>query len=591
MSLLSLILLITFLITACRLLIIERKYRKINKIHQHLQTLVNSIPDLTWVKDKDSRFLFVNTQFSKAFGLTTEEIIGKTDFDLSSDPEKAQGYYQDDLKTQLEQKKFHTEEQITGTDGVAAWAETIKVPVFNDQHQVMGTAGMARDITQRKNAEYKLIHIAYHDDLTNLPNRTSFHIKINKLLNLNNCAVAVILFDLNNFKTINDSLGHSSGDQALLQISQRLKSLVDENTIVARLSGDEFAIAHNYSKLENSLEKLQVNLLQQFDIPVALKEINYDISASFGVAVAPQDGRDYETLLKHADLAMSQGKKHKNKHCVYFIQKFADELLHKMKLSNQLYHAITNQELSLVYQPKIDSSTEKLIGSEALLRWEIEDGQWISPFDFIPIAEKNGFIIELGNWVIKTVLQQIRNWLDNKFEVVPVSINVSAIQLRQPTFSEYLFQQLERYQIPGHLLELELTEGVLMENIEQTTGLLNKIRKKRIAISIDDFGTGYSSLSYLPKLPIDILKIDRAFITNIHRNIDNQKIVQTIVSLANNFNLSVIAEGVETADELTATISCGINNIQGYYYSRPLAVSELEKRWLRHADNEIEASL
>jgi diguanylate cyclase (GGDEF)-like protein/PAS domain S-box-containing protein len=591
MSLLSLILLITFLITACRLLIIERKYRKINKIHQHLQTLVNSIPDLTWVKDKDSRFLFVNTQFSKAFGLTTEEIIGKTDFDLSSDPEKAQGYYQDDLKTQLEQKKFHTEEQITGTDGVAAWAETIKVPVFNDQHQVMGTAGMARDITQRKNAEYKLIHIAYHDDLTNLPNRTSFHIKINKLLNLNNCAVAVILFDLNNFKTINDSLGHSSGDQALLQISQRLKSLVDENTIVARLSGDEFAIAHNYSKLENSLEKLQVNLLQQFDIPVALKEINYDISASFGVAVAPQDGRDYETLLKHADLAMSQGKKHKNKHCVYFIQKFADELLHKMKLSNQLYHAITNQELSLVYQPKIDSSTEELIGSEALLRWEIEDGQWISPFDFIPIAEKNGFIIELGNWVIKTVLQQIRNWLDNKFEVVPVSINVSAIQLRQPTFSEYLFQQLERYQIPGHLLELELTEGVLMENIEQTTGLLNKIRKKRIAISIDDFGTGYSSLSYLPKLPIDILKIDRAFITNIHRNIDNQKIVQTIVSLANNFNLSVIAEGVETADELTATISCGINNIQGYYYSRPLAVSELEKRWLRHADNEIEASL
>lgn len=589
MTSLSLFLLIVLLLIALRCLIIGRQYRNLQQSNHHLQTLINSIPDLTWVKDKDSRFLLVNNQFSKAFAVSKEDIIGKTDFDLSTDPELAQGYYEDDLRTMRTRKIFRTEEQITGSYGTLGWSETIKVPVFDHHNRVIGTAGMARDITQRKDAEQKLVHIAFHDDLTDLPNRTYFKQKLNKLLSLNNCTVAVILFDLNNFKIINDSLGHSSGDQVLLQISQRLKSLIDDNTIVARLSGDEFVIAHNYAKLENSLEKLQLALLKQFESPAVLKEVNYNISASFGLAIAPQDGRDYETLLKHADLAMSQGKKNKNKHCVHFIQKFADELLYKMKLSNQLHYGIVRKEFSLVYQPKVDSNTGVLIGSESLLRWKVDNEQWISPADFIPIAEKNGFIIELGNWVIKNVLKQIRYWLDNNLRVVPVSINISATQLRQPAFADYLFAQLDRYQIPGHLLEIELTEGVLMENIEEMITLLNNIRKKEIRISIDDFGTGYSSLSYLPKLPIDTLKIDRAFITNLHRNQDNQKIVQTIVSLANNFNLAIIAEGVETIDELSETRNCGIDNIQGYYFSHPLPVKELENRWLTRTESDIKS--
>ncbi|MFT6985192.1 MAG: diguanylate cyclase (GGDEF)-like protein/PAS domain S-box-containing protein [Psychromonas sp.] len=589
MTSLSIFLLITSVSIALLYLIMARKYKNLQQSNHHLQTLINSIPDLTWVKDKDSRFLLVNKQFYQAFGLPKEDIIGKTDFDLSNDPERAQSYYEDDLRTMQTEIIFRTEEQITGSDGSVAWAETIKVPVFDQHNRVIGTAGMARDITQRKDAEQKLLHIAYHDDLTDLPNRIFFKQKLNKLLSLNNCAVAVILFDLNNFKIINDTLGHSCGDQALLQISQRLKSLIDDSTIVARLSGDEFVIAHNYAKLENSLEKLQVALLEQFETSVVLKEVNYNIRASFGIAIAPRDGRDYETLLKHADLAMSQGKKNKNKHCVHFIQKFAEDLLYNMKLSNQLHYGIAREEFSLVYQPKIDSNTGNLIGSESLLRWKVDNEQWISPVDFIPIAEKSGFIIELGNWIIKSVLKQIRYWLDNNIQVAPVSINVSATQLRQPAFADYLFQQLERYQIPGHLLEIELTEGVLMENIEEMIELLNKIRQKNIRISIDDFGTGYSSLSYLPKLPIDTLKIDRAFITNLHLNLDNQKIVQTIVSLANNFNLAIIAEGVETIDELSETRNCGINNIQGYYYSRPLSVSDLESRWLSSADNNMGA--
>lgn len=577
----SLFILSILLLFAClRLLKIEPSYRRLKKNHHYLQALINHIPDLTWVKDKESRFLLVNNQFSKAFNLSKENILGKTDFDLSCDQEQAQAYYDDDMKTLIEQKVVQTEEKITATDGSFGWSETIKVPIFDENNKIAGTAGMARDITKRKIAEQKIVHIAYHDELTDLPNRIHFVQHITKLLSLNNCAVAVILFDLNNFKIINDSLGHKCGDEALIQIADRLKTLVNENTIVARLSGDEFVIAHNYAKLENSFKKLQTALLQLFEAPITLKELNYNIRASFGISVAPRDGKDYETLLQHADLAMYQSKKYNHKHCVYFIQEFADDLLHKMNLSNRMHQGISKNEFSLVYQPKVNSKNNKLVGTESLLRWNLDHKQAVSPAEFIPIAEKNGFIIELGNWVIKTAFIQIREWLDQGSATVPVSINVSAIQLRQPLFVEYLFQQLERYQIPGNLVEIELTEGVLMENIKETTTLLKLIRDKNIAISIDDFGTGYSCLSYLPTLPINTLKIDRSFITNLQNNSDNQKIIQTIVNLADNFSLSVIAEGVETKEELDQTSICGIHNVQGYYYSKPLVPAELEKNWL-----------
>ena len=581
----------TFLLTALLvivfyLIIAERRHRSIRQTSYQLQSLINGMPDLMWVKDKQSRFLLVNSQFCKTFSLAREEIIGKTDFDLRVTPEQAQGYYEDDLKTQKSKKTLQKEEQIATPDGSFTWAETTKIPMFNRHNQVVGTAGVARDISKRKLAEQKITNLVYYDKLTNLPNRTSFVEDFNKLSIQNNGTIALILCDLNNFKIINDSFGYSFGDQVLIQIANQLKEFIDNKTIVARLSSDEFIIAHSYSQQENSLEKLQGKLLRLFEKPITLKDVKYNLSASFGIAVSPYDGSDYETLLKHADLALLQSQRNKHEPCVYFRQEFADELLYEMKLSNQLHQGISKQQFSIVYQPKVDSSTGNLIGLESLLRWQLE-GHWVSPADFIPIAEKNGFIIELGSWVIENVLKQIKDWLERNIPVVPVSINVSALQLHESHFADNLLQQLEHYQTPGHLLEIELTEGVLMEDIEKMTALLKTIQNKGIAISIDDFGTGYSSLSYLPKLPINTLKIDRSFIHNIQHNFDNQKIVQTIVSLADNLNLSVIAEGIETEKELTETNNCGINNVQGYYYSRPLSLSELESRWLNDADSEV----
>ena len=580
MSSLAIFLLAALFATVFYSIIAERRHRTIKQTFEQLQLLINGIPDLIWIKDKQSRFLLVNTQFCKAFSLAKEEIIGKTDFDLSVTQEQAQGYYEDDLKTQKSKKLFQTEEKIAAPDGSFTWAETTKIPLFNRHNQVVGTAGIARDISKQKLAEQKITNLAYYDKLTGLPKRASFKEDFNALSAKNNFAVALILCDLNKFKTINDSFGHNFGDQVLVQIANQLKALVDHNTIVARFNGDEFIIAHSYSQQKNSLEKLQNNLLQLFAEPIMLKDMKYNLTASFGIAVAPYDGSDYETLLKHADLAMLQSQHNKHEPCVYFRQEFADKILYEMKLSHQLYHAISKQQFSILYQPKIESSTGNLIGTESLLRWQLDEQHWVSPADFIPIAEKNGFIIELGNWVIKNVLKQIRVWLDSNTPVLPVSINVSAVQLHHPHFSDNLFQQLKNYQVPGNLLEIELTEGMLMEDMERTTALLKEMQNKGIAVSIDDFGTGYSSLSYLPKLPINTLKIDRAFIQNIQHNFDNQKIVQTIVSLAHNLNLSVIAEGVETAEELAETNNCGINNVQGYYYSRPLSISELESKYL-----------
>lgn len=580
MSSITIILILLFLITALALVISERKSREFKQINEHLQSLINNVPDLIWVKDEKSRFIFVNDQFSKTFPFSKEELIGKTDFDLNEDKILAQSYREDDLRVQQQMQPLHVEEQIVGADGNEGWAETIKVALVNKQGKVIGTAGMARNITKRKEAEQKMAHLVYHDELTGLPNRSGFTQQVNKLLTLNNHTVAVILFDLNNFKHINDSLGHDSGDQTLKQIAARLKILVDDNTIVARLSADEFVVAHNYAKLDNSLADLKITLLEQFETPVVLNDIKHSISASFGVAIAPNDGQDCERLLQNADLAMYQCRVSHSKSYVHFMPEFADDLLYKMQLSNMLGQGIVKKQFSLMYQPKVDSSNSKVIGIEALLRWKIDEDKYISPYDFIPIAEKNGFIIELGNWVISTVLQQMRTWIDNNIEITPVAINVSAIQLHQPDFAEHLLNQLAHYQIPAYLLQIELTESVLMGNMEGTIPQLKKIRKKGVLVSIDDFGTGYSNLSYLPNLPVDILKIDRVFISVLNQNLDNQKIVQTIVSLANNFNLTVIAEGVETLEELQATNKCGVVDIQGYYYSKPLLVSELEQNWL-----------
>lgn len=542
MQLFSITLLITLIVISFRWIIIERKLRSLNRVNDSLSLLINSIPDFSWVKDKYSSFLFVNKLFFRSSALSEKHFADDT------------GALASEVGASIDCTK------------------TAKAPLFNERE--------AKNITKPQDVAQTLSHMAYHDELTGLPNRTYFKNRINKLLSSAKNEFAVILFDLNKFKTINDILGHSSGDRILMQISDRLKPLVNNHTTIARLSGDEFAVVYDYSAENNRLEQLLDDLLYTFDSPFSIKGLNYTISASFGVTIAPQDGNDVDTLLKHADLAMHKSKMNNHKHCVYFIKNFADALLYEMNLSNQIHEAIIQEQFSLVYQPKVNSATGALIGVESLLRWEMADGESISPAVFIPIAEKNGFIIELGNWVIKSVLQQLRLMIDSGTSLVPVSINVSAIQLCQPKFLTYLFQQLDHYQIPGNILEIELTEGVLMGNIEETIPLLEKMRRRGIVVSIDDFGTGYSSLSYLPLLPVDRLKIDRAFITNLHRNVDNQKIVQTIVGLANNFNLSVIAEGVETEHELLATNNCGIKDIQGYYYSQPLSAIELERRWL-----------
>ncbi|MEH6452740.1 MAG: EAL domain-containing protein [Psychromonas sp.] len=557
----------------------QKHHQQQQQLLDYLHALINNIPDLTWMKDKNSQYLLANKALSHFFGLSQEDIIGKKDSEICINKTQAQAFLKDDLTILKKKQIILCEEEISGADGFTLWSETIKVPVYDKQNNFVGTAGIARDITKRKIVEDKMKHLAYHDHLTGMPNKAYFLKHLSALLADQSNPIAVLLLDLNDFKTINDSLGHAYGDLVLIQIAKRLESLVDQYTTVARFGGDEFLISHRCEQA-NSFEKLKKKLSEQFTSPITINEINYSFTASSGVAFSPNDGIDCETLLKHADLAMYQSKTNHHNECVIFLPEFAKKSIYRMQLSNQLSEAIYNDELNLVYQPKVNSIDDSMVGIEALLRWTDKSGNTIPPDDFIPIAEQNGTINEIGEWVIKAALKQVRTWLDKQLPLVPISINITANQLKQRYFVDFLLQQLEHYQIPGNLIELELTESVLMENIENTIPLLNEMRKKGIMFSIDDFGTGYSSLSYLSSLPIDVLKIDKSFITDLHLHSNNQKIVKTIVQLANNFNLSLIAEGVQSKKELVETNLCGISIIQGYYFSYPLTAKELERKWL-----------
>jgi diguanylate cyclase (GGDEF)-like protein/PAS domain S-box-containing protein len=468
----------------------EKHQQEQQQTLNHLQALINNIPDLTWVKDKDSRYILANKSFSGFYGLSQKNIIGKKDVDICTTIEQASAFLEDDIKIQKDNNVVIFEEKLIGADGASLWSETIKMPIYDQQDNVVGTAGVARDISKHKNIERDMKHLAYHDHLTGLPNKAYFTKQLSELIADQNSLIAVLLLDLNDFKTINDSLGHAYGDLVLIQIGKRLNSLVDENTMVARFGGDEFLISHHCCEGKDSLEKLLKALYQQFDTSITINEINYNFTASIGVAFSPDDGQDCETLLKNADLAMYQSKSNNHNHRVYFIPEFAKKSFYRMQLSNQLFEGVKNQELSLVYQPKVNSVDDSIVGVESLIRWKNKDGKSIPPADFIPIAEQNGIINEIGNWIIAHALKQMRTWLDKDLQVVPISINISANQLRHPKFIEYLFQQLDYYRVPGNLLEIEITESVLMENIEATIPLLNEMRKKGIMFSIDDFGTG-----------------------------------------------------------------------------------------------------
>lgn len=417
----------------------------------------------------------------------------------------------------------------------------------------------------------QIYFLADHDPLTDLPNRRCFSEKLHQVLS-NESSGAVLLLDLDNFKGINDTLGHPFGDKVLQCISGRLSQLSGSNVFVSRFGGDEFLILfENHGPLDQ-LPVFIAHLFEVFSVPFMMEQIEIKLAFSMGIARFPQDSRDIESLIMQADLALYDAKNHGKNDYAYFNHEMALHMQNKQVIKKILLEALEDDGFKMVYQPQVDISTFETAGYEALVRLK---NHALSPTEFIQIAEEDGLIIPLGRIVTKKVIEQLRTWIDKGLDVRPVSINFSVVQIHDTTYSTYLFELLEAYNIDPRLIVLEITENIFLENKETTLEFITALRSQGIKIAVDDFGTGYSSLSYLTFLPIDTLKLDRLICTKFLEH-DNLAVMDSLISLAHSLKLNVVAEGIETETQVHRLIVGKCDVVQGYYFSHPLEVEDVE---------------
>lgn len=434
-------------------------------------------------------------------------------------------------------------------------------------------------ISQQK-SQQKIFQLAYFDSLTDLPNRKYFEDVLPDFVDevkKYNYKVALIYIDLDNFKVVNDTLGHALGDKFLKQIGHLIKKCLRHSDFVCRFEGDEFVILlpgiNNKEDAINVVERI-IDALQ---IPFTSYEKKFYITASIGIAIYPDDSDDIHTIVKYATMAMNSAKENgKNSYCL-FESHMNTKLLEKYELEEDLRQALINQEFVLYYQPQIDISTGKIVGLEALIRWMHPIRGCLAPMEFIPLAEETGLIVPIGEWVIRTACSQSIKWKKKGIKDLRISVNLSARQFQQPDLVEVITEILNETGMDPQLLDLEITESVAMRDIELTKKVLGELRGKKINISLDDFGTGYSSLNYLKQLPINTVKIDRTFVDNITDDINQQTIAKAVIDLSHNMELHVTAEGVETWEQFSFLKFQNCDKVQGYLFSMPLPLEDVER--------------
>lgn len=413
--------------------------------------------------------------------------------------------------------------------------------------------------------------LAYTDYLTELPNRTAFTEMLdNIILTIRNEEIIALMdIDIDNFKDINDSQGHSYGDELLLDITHRLKQVLDENDYLGRIGGDEFIIlTQNLDDILSYEDKIQ-KIKNVFRTPFVLLAKEYFITVSIGVAFAPRDGKTSQALIKNVDSAMYMAKANgKNTHA-YYDASFNQKLTEKIEIQFELRKAMEQNELVLYYQPQLDLDTMEVVGFEALIRWNHPTKGLLYPDEFISLAEENGLIVPIGRWVLKTACLQLKQWTD-QYPDITVAINLSPKQFKDKNLLNMIYDIINETGVNPKNLEFEITETVALEDIEYTNAIIRELNKVGVKFSLDDFGTGYSSMSYLKKLPISNLKIDKSFLDSGMVDISDQKIIQAIITLARNLNMNVIAEGVETVDQEAFLKESDCDKVQGYLYSKPV---------------------
>lgn len=546
-----------------------------------LDAQLEASPDALQLIDNQKRIISANQRYQDLWGLSASEILPGTDgrvqrrakeklVKIDTYVERLDDLYQNTKESYLEEIEFK--------DG--RFFDRYTAPLLGSDGHYYGRFWSWRETTERKQIESTIWTQANFDQLTNLPNRRMLHTQLEmetKKAVRNKHSISILCLDLDHFKEVNDTLGHSVGDTLLKSAAQRLLSCVRETDIVGRLGGDEFIVALCDKESSSNVEKVATKILRAFEDPFVLGQEIAHVSTSIGITTFPQDGTNFDELLKNADQAMYAAKSAGRGNFHFFTEAMQTDAIDRMRMLNDLRTALPNDELYLQYQPIVHLATGKVCKAEALLRWQHPDRGIVSPGEFIPLAEESGLIIQIGNWVFQEAVKQTKQWHDNGHTNFQVSINTSPVQFRDSKidFSEW-FAFLEQLDLPGNSLNVEITEGLLMESRGEVMGKLLAFRDAGVFVSLDDFGTGYSSLAYLKKFDIDYLKIDQSFVANLSPGSDDFALCEAIIVMAHKLNLEVIAEGIETREQSDLLTAAGCDFGQGYFYSKPVSTDEFE---------------
>ena len=552
---------------------------------QKMQELIDILPIAIFIKDAESKFLAMNKACEAQWGLSFPDLRG-TDASQFFPSEQMKQFLAKDQEAFVSGSQIDFEETFWNAAlGQNRFGHTFKKPIHDASGKPLYLICMTIDITERKQSEQRIMEMATHDALTGLPNRNLLRDRIAQALahdRRSQKQAAVLFIDLDHFKIINDSLGHDMGDLLLQDVAARLGAIVRSEDTVARRGGDEFIVLLPDMAGAQDAGVVAQKILDGLIQPFLINGKELHIGGSIGITLFPSDGEDVETLLKNSDIAMYHAKENGRNNYQFFAPEMNRRATERHTLGIDLRHALERNELLLHFQPIVDMPGGKLTSMEVLLRWQHPQLGLISPARFIPLAEENGLIVPIGEWVLQQSCLQRMAWRNQGYDIPKLAINLSIRQFRHKTLVADIARILAETGMEGNSLTLEITESMLVENVEETIRTLQQLNALGLEISIDDFGTGYSSLSYLKRYPINTLKIDRSFVRDIATDPNDAAIIAAIIVMARNLKMQVIAEGVETEEQLAFLLQQGCNRFQGFYFSEPLPASEIENRLWKH---------
>jgi diguanylate cyclase (GGDEF)-like protein/PAS domain S-box-containing protein len=536
---------------------------------QHQAQILDHIHESVLTMDMNGFIISWNKGAERLFGYSALEAVGRNILFLYDDEDMS---FADAF---VEQGGRLMEVRRKKKNGDVFWASLSLSPLCDLNERPIGLIAYLTDITERKMAEERIHHLAYYDALTGLPNRSLLTKLVDQALTVaqRNKAHGCLLFiDLNRFKLINDTLGRKIGDELLREVARRFRAVLRDQDLVARLGGDEFAVGLFDIGQHFEASMVAQKLLGTLNAPIIIEGHDLRVGGSIGISVYPQDGGDAETLLRLADIAMYRAKQEggaEGDQVAFYSQDMNQGMQERMRIESGLRHALGNGQLMLHYQPKFAISDGKIIGAEALVRWQHPERGLVPPSEFIPLAEATGLVVQVGEWVLEAACAQAQVWKNAGLPPIRLAVNVSAREFTA-ALPGRVQDTLTRYGLEPSWLELEITESTLMHNIERVIGIMDRITAMGVTLSLDDFGTGYSSLSYLKRFPIDTLKIDRSFTIGIPSDVNDCAIANTIISIAQQLKHKVIAEGVETVEQLAFLKNSGCDEVQGYLFAKPL---------------------